>query len=96
MMWRLPSLLLSASSASHHFSDLSLSRARRSFSHWRSSLFCSDSLGLHTSRLLASRLLLLFNRSATLLSTLCAMCCSMADEASLRYQLVAASPEKMS
>ena len=122
-MWRIPSPLLSASSASHHFSlsrrfgvawrgvawrgvawrgvassrwrgvalrgvhfsDLSLSRARAGGApfHIGVLLFSAlDSLGLHTSLLLASRLLLLFNRSATLLTTVCAMCCSMADEAS--------------
>ena len=49
-----------------HVRDLSLARARGAPFHVGVLLFPAlDSLGLYPSRLLASRLLLLFNRSAT-------------------------------
>ena len=56
-----------------HVSDLSLACALGAPCHVSVLLFSAlDSLGLHTSRVLASRLLLLFNRSATLLGSVCA------------------------
>ena len=75
MMWRLPSLLLSASSASHHFSDLSLSRARGAPFHIGVLLFSAPIPLASTLRVFSRRVFFfssIARRPCLVLSALCA------------------------